>query len=187
MTQLPYPRSCWSRDQNSCVERTTASPSPPTLQLLCSPWRAGSWEEQQEHDGEPGTHIELIPTAGGVLEVSSLRQSAPEPRGGGGTSADRGKVAADVGGWGRELTFPEDDSRNAGRWPEEASASSGARQVAFTASGRRERFTINLPRTAGSALREARAAAASTATGVEVGEARVAAVASMGRQGRAPG
>jgi hypothetical protein len=96
-------------------------------------------------------------------------------------------VAADVGGWGRELTFAEDDSRDAGRWPEDASVSSGAGQVAFTASGRKERFTINLPRTAGSALREARAAAASTAAGAEVGEARVAAIASMGRQGASSG
>jgi hypothetical protein len=40
-------------------------------------------------------------------------QSAPEPRGADGKYAYGGKVAADVGGWGMELKFAEDDSGDA--------------------------------------------------------------------------
>jgi hypothetical protein len=74
------------------------------------------------------------------------------------------------------------DSRGSSSLPEEASASgAGAAGVAggtvvFTAAG--ERFTIKLPRFAGSALREARAAAARAAA--ESGEAREAPAAEGG-------
>jgi hypothetical protein len=76
----------------------------------------------------------------------------------------------------------EIDSRGSSSLPEEASASgAGAAGVAggtvvFTAAG--ERFTIKLPRFAGSALREARAAAARAAA--ESGEAREAPAAERG-------
>jgi hypothetical protein len=45
-----------------------------------------------------------------------------------------------LGGWGRELKFAEDDSEDAGRWSEDASANNGFGQVAFMALAMSEHF-----------------------------------------------
>jgi hypothetical protein len=122
---------------------------------------------------------------------SGTRSSTAPERGGGGEepSTCRGRAAAGDVGRGCNLEPSQSIPRDVDSWMSEMPATGadaegdGARAPAFVAVG--ERFTSTLPRIAGSDLREARAAAPSTAA--VGGEAKDAAVAAMGGMAEAPG